>query len=146
MSKPDNLMQNLLWFLRRFVCCTNDVPESDHDPEEQADQQTPGRRAEQGVNCPSDHTASDNPSDQIRQHAIAATIIRIGPLHLWPAALLFTLACGLEPRFERVDPRILDDGFSGGCLVAQAISPKAKERRHVQQGARRGRRPLRRGP
>jgi hypothetical protein len=34
--------------------------------------------------------------------------------------LLFALACSFQPRFERVNPRILNDGFSGGLLVAHA--------------------------
>ncbi len=61
-----------------------DVPEGDDDPKEQHHQQTPGRRACETVDYPTDQAATDKPPKQFRQHSGTQAIIRIGPLHLRP--------------------------------------------------------------
>src|SRR5690606_11871038 len=67
-----------------------------------------------------DQRAADNTPRQLRQLADPELVARIRALNLRPVALLFSLARGLKPLLERVDPRVLADGVPFGRVVAHA--------------------------
>src|SRR5690606_20660824 len=96
------------------------IPEGDDYSKEQHHQQAPRRRARKPVDNPTDQRAADKTPQQLRQHAVPELVARIRALNLRPVALLFSLARGLKPLLERVDPRVLADGVPFGRVVAHA--------------------------
>lgn len=102
----------------------DDASEGRNSSEEQPGQQAPGRNPGQRIHRKADDQTTDDPTEKAGQSAVAAAVIRIGPLHCRPVALFFALACGFKPRFERVNARILNDGVSSGFLVVHAMLQK----------------------
>ena len=74
------------------------------------------------INHPANERTTADPPDQFGQDTVAELVIRIsfratGRL----VAVHFALACGLEPRFERIDARIFTDGFPGRHRFARSV-------------------------
>src|SRR3546814_19495304 len=98
------------------VCSSDLIPEGHDDPQQEEDQQEPGRRTEKPVKKPANQCATGDSPDQLRQHALTEAVSLIHPLLRDARPDLLVLVCLHALLFTRLHPAVLfvrvSPGFS----------------------------------